>query len=429
MNSNNSNSVNTVSAAVGALEGWLETFHAPGGYTGPVVGVRGMALSWCGPAQDWRCEGLLDGWVARHRLTADPVYLDRIAQSFRDLQAAQLADGSFRNSSFEYNPLEGGMPHEPAVMAAVLRAGRYLREVGREWPAGTATFVERFVEERLIKALWNKTLQTFNNWLQSDFTVYAPPAVASIIETLDAYGDLTGTTARWTPYIVGAAESLLKSQFRVGPLAGAFPATQTDRASASPSLAARCLPVLLLLHRRTGDERFAEAGDRLADFVKRELQDEGGIACWVFANRPARVTPLFTGATAAALSALNCTDRLDDTLANQQIAWLLARQSALGGFETAVGFESGLPQRNPPDWRDVFPVCGWATQVYALLANRMTEPATCVKSGVECVRREVTVRGRRAEMTEDADTLTIQVGKDIVFLWRKRTPWPEVCFL
>lgn len=429
MNSNNSNHVNTEATAVGALEGWLETFRGAGGYTGPVVGVRGMALSWCGPAHDWRWEGLLDGWVARHRLTQDPVYLDRIVQAFRDLQAGQLADGSFQNSSFEHNPLEGGMPHEPAVMASVLRAGRYLQDVGREWPDGAATFLERFVEERLVKSLWNKTLQTFNNWLQSDFTVYAPPAVASIIEMLYEYGDLTGTTARWTPYIAGAAESLLKSQFRVGPLAGAFPANQTDRASASPFLAARCLPALMQLHRRTGDNRFAEAGDQLADFVKRELQGEGGIACWVFANRPARVTPLLTGATAIALSALSRTERLDDVLGNQQITWLLARQSALGGFETAVGFGRGLPQRNPPDWRDVFPVCGWAAHVYALLANRMTGSATCVKTRVDQIRREVTVRGRRGEIIEEADTLTIQTGNNPVFLWRKRTAWPEVCLL
>jgi hypothetical protein len=372
---------------------------------------------------------LLDGWAARHLNTADTACLDRMEQAFRDLQAAQLADGSFRNSCLELNPLEGGMPHEPAVMAAVLRSGRYLRTNGREWPDGTASMLERFVEERLIKALWNKALRTFNNWLQSDFDVFSPPAVASIIDVLFEYGDFTGTTERWSPYITGAAESLLKSQFRDGPLAGALPVSSIDRASASPYLAARCLPALMRVHHATGDGRYADAADRLADFVKRAFQADGGLACMAFAGRPYRVAPLYAGATAGALSVLSRAKRLDKTVCATQLDWLLALQSPSGGFDTAVGFGQGLPRRNPPDWRDALPSCGWAALVFALLANLVTEPRPHPPREAGVVRRDVVVRGRWAEMVEDADTMTVRNRAEPLYVWRKRTVWPEICLL
>lgn len=420
------NSKGGAAAALGALEGWLETLHGAGGYYGPAVGMRGMAMAWCGPAHDWRWEGLLDGWVARHRRTAEPVFLERIGQAFRDLQRAQLADGSFRNSSFDLNPCEGGMPHEPAVMAAVLRAGLYLRKQGQPWPEGTAAMLERFVEERLIKSLWNKTLRTFNNWLQSDFELYSPPAVASVIETLYAYGELTGTAERWTPFIAGAAESLLKSQFRTGPLAGALPFSSADRASASPFFAARCLTALTALHLRTGDARFSEAAEALSDFVKRGLCP--GIACMAYAGRPNRIAPLYTGATAGALLALDRAARLEEPLLCAQLDWLLPLQSAAGGFDTAVGFGRGLPRRDPPDWRDALPVCGWSAMVYALLASRVGEPVSPAAPAAP-VCRAVAVRGRRAELTEDADELAIRCGAEPVYVWRKRTLSPETCLL
>ena len=425
----NSSNPSTPAVALASLETWLDSLRAEGGYTGPVAGLRGECMAWCGPSHDWRWEGLLDGWVARHRTTADPVHLDHIARAMLDLRNAQLADGSFRNSSFEHNPLEGGMPHEPAVMAAVLRAMRHLREIGRDAPEGASAMVERFVEERLLKSLWTKTLRTFNNWLQSDFEVYAPPAVASIVEVLLEYGDLTGSAKRFEPYLAGAAESLLRLQFRDGPLAGALPVSSTDRASASPFLAARCLPALAGLRRATGDARFAEAGDRLAEFVTRGFQSGGGIACMVFAGRPPRVAPLFTGATAGALLAMERAGRRDDALRAKQIEWLLARQTASGGFDTAVGFGRGLPTADPPDWRDALPAFAWATHVYALLADQVATTAPPAPPAPGEVRRGVRVRGRPADMIENPEKLEIRNRSERLYVWRKRAAWAEVCHL
>ncbi len=413
--------------ALGRLDAWLETLRGAGGYYGPVVGLRGVAMAWCGPGHDWRWEGLLDGWIALHRRTGDAAYIARMEAALRDLRQAQLANGAFRNSFFESNPLEGGMPYEPAMMAAVLRTGRYLQEQGRPWPDGTAAMIERFVERRLVKELWNKVLGTFNNWLQSEFEIYSPPAVAAIVETLCDYAELTDTAQRWLPFVTGAADSLLKSQVRTGPLAGALPVSNREGASASPYLAARCLPALARLHRYTGEARFAAARDALTDFVRQALLPAGGVPSMVYANRPARVAPLFLGATAGTLTALDRTDSLDAALASVHVRWLLERQTASGAFDTAVGFGAGAPKPGRQDWRDAWPVCGWADKVYALLARLGADTvpaATC-----EPVRRTVCVRGQRAEFAEDAATMTLRSGKDDWFVWRKRTVWPEACRL
>lgn len=230
-------------------------------------------------------------------------------------------------------------------------------------------------------------------------------------------------------YIDGAAKSLLKSQFRDGPLAGALPVSSTDRASASPYLAARCLPALMLLSQKIDTAVFTEAGRRLADFVTRQFQPEGGITCMAFASRPDRVAPLYTGTVAGSLSALDRTGMRNPSLWETQLSWLLTLQSDTGGFDTAVGFGTGLPQRTPPDWRDALPSCGWSTQVYALLAARSAAPAPCKATNASTVRRAVLVRNCRAEMTENADMITIQNRTEPLYVWRKRTVWPEICLL
>ena len=417
----------TAGLALGRLEAWLETLRGNGGYYGPVVGLRGSAMGWCGPGHDWRWEGLLDGWVARHRRTGNAVYLDRVTQALHDLRENQLLNGTFRNSYFESNPFEGGMPYEPAMLAAVLRAGRYLREQNRPWPDGTAAMLERFVEQRLVKELWNKSLRTFNHWLQSDFEVYSPPAVAAIVEVLCDYGEVTGTVERWTPYIAGAAESLLQSQVSRGPLAGALPVSNREGAAASPYLAARCLPALERLHRRTGEVRFKDAAVALTHFVCRSFLAEGGIPFMVYANRPARVTPLFTGAAAGTLTAMARAYQVEGALVSEQLRWVLARQTASGAFATAVGFGSGSLTPRRPDWRDVLPVCGWADKIYALLAELApAEPVAGTTAPVCC---PVLVKGRSAEFAEDADTMSLKSGGEAWFVWRKRTVWPEVCRL
>ena len=427
MNSNNDMKNGAAGSALGRLEGWLATMRGPGGYYGPVVGLRGVSMAWCGAGHDWRWEGLLDGWITLHRRTDDPVYLERMGAALHALRPAQLANGSFCNSYFDNNPFEGGMPYEPAMMAAVLRTLLYMKEKAHPWPVGAAEMVERFVEERLLKELWNKVLKTFNNWMQSDFERYSPPAIAAIVETLYGYAGLSDSAARLAPYIEGAASSLLASQLRDGALRGALPLSNNEGASASPCLAARALPALALLYRRTGDARFASACEALAGFVSRSLLPDGGIPYMVFANRPPRELPRFVGATADTLRSLDCVGRIDAAVTRTHLAWILDHQTASGGFDSAVGFGAGTGHTLHPDWRDVIPVCGWADKVYALLAGLAGNPVTEVSGEPVC--RSVRVRGTEAVFTEDAESMALRGKKTEWFVWSKRTVCPSACRL
>jgi len=417
----------SVDAAVGRLEGWLATMGGSAGYYGPVVGLRGVSMAWCGIGHDWRWEGLLDGWTTLHRRTSDPEYLNRMNAALNALKTAQLANGTFCNSYFENNPFEGGMPYEPMMMAAVLRTLRYMEEIAHPWPAGTAEMVERFVEERLIKELWNKVLKTFNNWMQSDFERYSPPAVAGIVEILDDYAKLTDSAERLAPYIEGAAHSLLACQFQDGARAGALPLSNQEGSDVSPCMAARVLPAFARLQQQTGDARFATAGDALERFVRTTLLPDGGIAMMAFAHRPTRATPLFVGATADTLRSLERAGRHDPTVMRSQLPWLLSHQTASGGFETAVGFEDGRGCKRLPDWRDVIPVCGWTDKVYGLLAGLVEKPIVLLSGGP--VSRSVRVRGEEAVFSEDTDLITLRSKKTEWFNWRKRTVCPLTCRL
>jgi hypothetical protein len=427
MNLNNMTTNGSIDAALGRLEGWMATMGGSAGYYGPVVGLRGVSMAWCGIGHDWRWEGLLDGWITLHRGTHDPVYLDRMDAALNALTSAQLANGAFCNSYFENNPFEGGMPYEPALMAAVLRTLHYMKEIAHPCPAGTAEMVERFVEERLIKELWNKVLKTFNNWLQSDFERYSPPAVASIVEILCDYAKLTDSAKRLAPYIEGAAHSLLACQFQDGPRAGALPLSNQDGSDVSPCMAARALPAFARLQQQTGDARFATAGDSLERFVRKCLLPDGGIEMMVFAHRPPRVAPLFIGATADVLRSFERAGRHDATLMRAHLPWLLSHQTASGGFDTAMGFEDGRGCKRLPDWRDVIPVCGWTDKVYGLLAGLVEKPVSLVTGGP--VSRSVRVRGEEVVFVEDNVSMTLKSKNTDWFIWRKRTVCPVTCRL
>lgn len=414
-----------IHVALARLEGWLQTMQGPDGFYGPVVGLRSTAMTWCGAGYDWRWEGLLDGWTQLHRKTNDTIYLDRIDNAMYLLQKAQLANGAFRNSAFENNPFEGGMPYEPILISAVMRALHYMNEIGHPWPSGAAEMVERFVEERLIKELWNKTLKTFNSWLQSDFDRYSPPAVAAIVETLCLYAPISPNHKRLAHYIEGAANALLASQIRSGPLAGALPLSNQSGADVVPSLSARGLPAFAHLHAYTGNAHFVKALTDLATFIRSAMQRDGGAASLMFAHRPHRITPCFIGATADILRSFTRANILDPALEATQLSWILQHQTASGAFETAVGFGSNQQHGEVPDWRDVIPVCGWVDKVYALLCTHVQTPIA-LQPGTP-VSRTVTVHGESAIFREDADQMSLSSDQTQWFSWRKRTICPTTC--
>ncbi|MEI8139624.1 MAG: hypothetical protein WCI03_07140 [bacterium] len=409
------------------LESWFNGMHGPDGYYGPVVGFRGISMGYCGPGFDWRYEGLLDGWLLQSQTGSDFVRLERIEGALAEIWRSQLANGTLRCSYFESNPSEGSMPHEPILMAAALRARACLCLAGRPVDSGLDTLVERFVEERLTRELWNKALRTFNNWLQSEYEFYSPSAVSAIVEVLIGYEEATGQTSALEPMIKGAADSLLAVQIKTGSLAGGVPVSNRSGSPVSPYLAARCQVAFSLLRRRLNDERFAQAGDALESFLRKVARKEGGFPSLVHQERPASEFPVFVGAAAGVLTSLARSGRLTDDWLQPHLTLILGQQTESGAFNTAQGFNGGI-RAIPPDWRDVVPVCGWADKVYHLLS--LLQSSTFALAPVGAVHRDVTIRGIPAVFEEDDRTIRLFSGSDNVwFEWEKRTKWPRICNL
>ena len=424
-----------VQPALAGLAAWLATVRVPGGYGGPAVGVRAANLSYCGPAADWRLEGMLDGWGA----LADGGEAGVAAAALKHLQAdlstvapAMLRDGSLRNSFFEFNPCEGGMPHEPAVMAAALRARRRLQRHGAAIPTGLDEAVARHVEERLLKQLWNKRLQTFNDWPQSQYACYSSSGVAAAVELLLEYGDLSGCRPRLDHYLEGAAASLLAVQRTQGAAAGGMLLFNRPGAGCSPFLTARCLPALTALYRRTGDPALKTAAVAAAAFVRGQALPGGGFTWLVHEDRPAIRFPIMAGAVAGTLVALERAGMLDDHDRSTHLPWLLARRQPTGAFATAVGF-SRTAGTAPPDWRDLLPVTGWLDKIFALLALVASRPGATKAPPSQTDEATVAapfacaVRlgwGRRGHYLEAANELRIEDGRGrSLFRWRKGDDW------
>jgi len=426
-----------VHQALAGLAAWLDTVRVPGGYGGPAVGVRTASLSYCGPAADWRLEGILDGWGALANgggAGVSATALARLASDLATLAPAMLRDGTLRNSAFECNPCEGGMPHEPAVMAAALRARRLLRRHGVAVPGALDEAVARHVEERLLKYLWNKQLLTFNDWPQSRYECYSPPGVAAAIELLLEYGDMSGGWPRLDHYLEGAAASLLAVQRIQGPAAGGLPLSNRPGAGSSPFATARCLPALAALHARTGDPALKAAATAAAAFVRGQALSGGGFSFLAHERRPATRFPVMAGAVAGTLVALERAGMLDDHDLAAHLPWLLARRQPTGAFATAVGF-SGTEDSTPPDWRDILPVTGWLDKIFALLAlmagRTRTEKDTRGKAEEAASTAAATfvcaVRlgwGRCGRYVEDAGGLRIEDRRGrCLFHWRKGDDW------
>lgn len=262
---NSQNKPFLIENAVAGLEAWFETMRTDGGYGGPSIGPRGLSMRYCGAAFDWRYEGLLDGHAAMYCATKNPAYLNRIERDLSELCAAQLLNGTFRNSCFDQNPHEGGMPHEAATLAAACRARTLLEENGRTAPDALKQTLERFVEIRLLNELWNRLLHTFNDWFQSSFETYTPHAVAACIELLIGHAEEQNDWPRFERYVIGAADSLLAVQISGGPLRGAIPLSNSGGSAISPALAARCAPALQRTGQKTGEKKYTKAADELAD--------------------------------------------------------------------------------------------------------------------------------------------------------------------
>ncbi|MFA6173573.1 MAG: hypothetical protein WC701_07770 [Kiritimatiellales bacterium] len=419
------NSLNHNENSIAGLECWIETMRTGSGYGGPSVGSQGISIDYCGAAFDWRYEGLLDGYAARYRSTRRADYLDRIERDLLAITSAQLINGTFRNSWFDLNPYEGGMPHEPAMLAAACRARKLLIENGRTVPSGFDKAVELFAETRLLNELWNRLLHTFNDWLQSSFEYFTPHSVAAAVELLIEYAELGGDWKRLEYYITGAADSLLAVQCTAGAFSGGIPLTSRRGSAFSPAMAARCAPALIKTAQTTGQEKYRRAAEALAGFVRRNIRPDGGFAFVLSEGRPPQQFPVILGAAADVVNSFDHAglSMPDDSAALQKL--LNGKQMANGAFPTAVGFGNSSGKIQIPDWRDILPCCGWQDKIYCFLSRHHS--GTPDSFSPADIRLPVRIPGGRGEYIETGKNLYIlnRHGKP-VYHWEKGAKWALV---
>jgi hypothetical protein len=412
---------------VAGLEAWLGGVAAPsGGLGGPAIGLRGASLMYCGEGFDWRVEAMLEARGALFAATGETRHLDGIAAELERLAGAQLLDGKFRNSWFDANPFEGGMPHEPAVLAAGFRALRVLEKAGRKPPPAFLPAAERYLFGHLLKCLWNPSLHTVRDWEITDFERYSAASAAAAVELMVEWVRRCGEFADWEYHVRSAARSILALQDSRGALDGAVRPSNVGRDAASPFLAARCLPALRLSAAHLRDDAFRASADRLAAWLARQALAGGGFPRLVHMRRPPSLRPVLTGAVAGLLHEMRRAGDADEGRLAPHLAWLAAQRMPTGALRNGDGF--GRVWRTParPDWRDVLPVQAWQAMALALLAPFAAKGAAAKVAAVE--RMPVTVGLRRARYSEDASRISVERedGRP-VYLWRKGSDWAEVC--
>ncbi|MDX6765634.1 MAG: hypothetical protein SFU85_02475 [Candidatus Methylacidiphilales bacterium] len=414
--------------AVAALEAWFATVTSDAGVTGPALGIRANCLGWCGPAHDWRLEGLIEGRILRHQATGDPTHLDFLEITLRHLIAAQLGDGSFRNSYFEYNPFEGGMPHEPAVLASALRARTVLASANRAVP-GLAEAVTRALDGRHLRLLWNKTLHTVRDWEISDYQFGPSISAAAVLDLILEWTAWQGEWERYQERASQLAAWIRGLQETSGSMAGGIHTSNRRGGGISPFYSARCLGPLHRYAQRTGCTETKTSITNLVAFLHRQQLPEGGFRRLLWNWRPASANPLHLGTSAAILHALHPFQSLSaEDLARQQ-AWLLSHATPSGAFRAALGHGrlhhgSGT---GTSDWRDWMPSPGWQDKIYLFFCQ--LAPASKERFDPQPWSTPTTVRHASGFYTETPDDITVQRGRDTVYHWKKKTQVPDLCRL
>lgn len=405
------------------LHGWLETVRCNDGWGGPVVSYRSNALCFTGAGNDWRLEGLLDAFRLAHGISGDPRWLEEIGWIMERFLRARRLDGQFENSYFEWNPFEGGMPHEPAVLAAGMRSAAVLKRAGRpteKWESVVHDYLDRV----LLSRLWNKSTRFVRDWEISDFQYGNAASAAAALDLLTEAGRPGDGEHR-----EALADHLLRLQVEDGDRAGGILSSNRRGAGISPFLAARCLRPLRRHAEQCHSDRAGKGADRLADFLLRQERREGGFRRLVWNWRPASVNPLLTGATAAILAALEEDGRSGD-LTHGTESWLLDLQAPHGAFRHAIGYGQRAPRPEPEraEWRDWVASAGWQDKILYWLALKAGDlPFAPIPP--DPWETPVRVAGRKGTFSETPERLEIRRDGNVVYRWEKGRRTASVCNL
>jgi hypothetical protein len=429
-------SASSPAEAVLQLDAWFQRLRGGArGYGGPVSHWWHDSLVDCRPGYDWRYEGIVAGYLSLHQTTGVDAWLGRARQAGDDLLAAQLPSGHFRRSRFEQNPGVGGTPHEAAADTALLRLALALRKLDRGAAERYAEAAHRNLARAHVEELWDMEARAFRD--RADTPSFVPNKACTLIEALGLLADITGDSAYLDEYAVPTAQVVLAHQIKCpgDRLDGAIAQSSTRGqivAKYFPYYVARCVAGLLVVHRHTGDDRYADAALAAGRFVRRCRMGDGLYPQVVYADGrtntyPRWVAPLGDVLLAdAALAELGLKPLPDGDRA------LLQALLPSGGIRTAEGFASQGSQRppiEPAELRDILPVAGWVDKAFRYLASRVgaTDDVGPInpERALHDYALDCTFRGRRGSLQMGGTGVQLTVRGRSAYRWRYGADWAD----
>lgn len=388
------------------------------GYTGPIAHWWESNFLYTGPLYDWRYEGIIDGYRLLFRKTGCLSYLYKAIRAADVVIAAQLSDGRYRNSSFQFGPVAGGTPHEAAIDAALFRLAEDLRTIDHKRAA-------RYERAGLmnIREYWVRTLWTGSGFAdQPTNPVLVANKHGTLLEALCAGGLVDGC---WSQYIDTCVQVIFVCQVPHGPQAGGTIHRGIGPSRlAIPIYTARAMNGLVSLYERDPRPELKEAVLRSLPFFARTVGDHGVIWGIYGDGRRARSPEMIAGSgdVLRLLWRVRDWDSSANALLEGHLDKILRQQQPGGGFPTAAGFAVKGRDLSPhcDDVRDVVPVVGWVDKMFrALVLLSDAGPTRHKPIAPQPYRRVVGWRGHPVTWEETPTDIRILRKNQVVYHWPK----------
>jgi hypothetical protein len=416
-----------ITAAVLKLDMWLQTMRSPVGFTGPIAHWWESCLCYCGPMIDWRYEGIISGYSTLFETTGNPLWLQRAKQAAEDVVVAQLPSGNFRNSSFQYGPIEGGTPHEAAVDVGLLELARLLRQKDDNSWHRYFVAAERNITSYLLGPIWNDRGFQEQPW---DVTL-VPNKNATAMEALLLYEELSGQDM--LPYVEAALKVILSAQEHFGPRAGATVHTGTGKHQLAIGIyTARSISALLRLYQRDPRSSLLKPIAKAIVFLNTLLTSQGTFFGY-YRDGTLIANPRWIAASGDLLRVAILADDygvVPPGTIKVLVDLLIQHQFPSGAIPTAYGFSNRggqQPYTGLPEFRDVLPVIGWCDKVLRAM-SLLFPPESSVQVKGDMTELLCIWKGQQCKYIESDQQicLTEQSTFRDLYRWRKGQAWPDL---
>lgn len=418
------NADDKIGLSLSNLSGWFESMRiSPGAYGGPVVHWWLCSFIYCGAGANWTYEGLIEAYLELHRKTRNELWLKRASEAAEYLLSLQTPNGTYKNSFFEHNPLNGSSSvHEGGADLGLLSLASYLENIGEAGRKYLDAALKN-AEGSLFQRLWDPTLGTFKS---TDDTLLKSSYVFNIMATVaQVFLRLYQNTqeAKYRKLALSTLTYILRFQRKKSHevLVGSFPQGLHDD-NAYVLYNARILTFLLDAYKILGEEKALEAAELCDIFLRKLEKNKGGFSFFVDRKGKIHDYPNLVAGVAEVVRALLKLSNLSTGHSSfdekPHIQWLLRFQDSIGGFRTGVGFHYDAEKI---DYKDVFHVCGWNDKIFRLLASLFSGHNLKEKREIE-MEEPCWIGKTKAIFIENDKQVSIQErsknGK-IVYKWNK----------